>query len=83
MSQYKVLKPFQGEREFKTGDVVDLDGRNVAKLVDQRYLALLDDEAPAPKRAAPATESTPKRRGRPKGSKNKPKAVAPEASPPA
>jgi hypothetical protein len=78
MSQYKVLKPFTGEREYKAGEVVSLEGRNLDKLVDLRFLAPLEPK-PVPKVAAEvASVPAPKKRGRPKGSKNKSKAQAEE-----
>lgn len=35
----KILKPFSGpgNREFKSGEVVDLEGRNVETLIKHRY----------------------------------------------
>jgi hypothetical protein len=86
MSQFQVLKPFSGERPYKTGEVISLEGRNLNKLVELRYLAPVDDAAkPAPKPvAAPSAPDAPapKKRGRPKGSKNKPKSPVQAADTP-
>lgn len=66
MANYLVLKQFSGDRLFKVGETVTLDGRNVQKLIDMRYLAeAATVEAPSPPVApAAALEVTPQRRGR-------------------
>lgn len=67
MANYRVLKQFSGDRLFKVGETVSLDGRNVEKLIDMRYLALDGDSVPAPSppvAPAAALEVTPQRRGR-------------------
>lgn len=69
--KYTVTRPFSSSVPHAKGDVVELDGPHVQKLVDQRYLApYVEPEAPkAPVKAAatkpaatpaPAAETTPK-----------------------
>lgn len=73
MPKYRVLKQFQGDRLYRPEDgVVDLDGRNVAKLVDQRYLEPVVGAPEAPAQPEPPVEqpkidsepSAPPKRGR-------------------
>lgn len=60
---YRVLKQFSGDRLFKVGETVALDGRNVQKLIDMRYLAPIDG-APTPVAAQAPVSTTPLKRGR-------------------
>ena len=55
--RYEVLKPFQGERPYRVGEVVDATGwRTVSSLVAQRYIREVhgasDDDVPARRRQA-------------------------------
>lgn len=50
---YRVLRQFSGDRLFKVDEIVSLDGRNVQKLLDMRYLAETDSEVTTPERRGP------------------------------
>lgn len=67
MATYRVLKQFSGDRLFKVGETVSLDGRNVQKLIDMRYLAEAEGAAPgapvAPVAALDAVSADPPKRG--------------------
>lgn len=47
MAKYIVRKPFGGPGgiEFKSGDVIDFEGRNTASLISLRFIELAPAEA--------------------------------------
>lgn len=67
---FKVGRQFSSNVPHKTGDVVDIDGPHVRKLIEQRYLIPLSaTESPTAVPAPAATEVTvavKRGRGRPK-----------------
>lgn len=87
MSNYRILRQFSGERLFRIGEVVSLDGRNIKGLVENRYVEPTEDPATvtevsvkdgflhrtsAPVEAQAATSTTPPKRGRGRPRKTSP-----------
>lgn len=82
MPLYEVTRPFSADRPLLKGEVVELDGPHIAKLIEQRYLKAVLEPAQAPVKAlkprasrasvqaAPIAESAPapakRGRGRPR-----------------
>jgi hypothetical protein len=78
---YRILRQFSGDRLFRVGEIVSLDGRLVASLVANRFIEPTDDpvtvaevsvkdgfvhRASAPVKAQAASEAPKRPRGRPR-----------------
>lgn len=64
MPNYRILRQFSGDRLFRIGEVVALDGRNIKGLVENRFVEPTEDAVTAPVEAQAAPQATPPKRGR-------------------